>query len=69
LYVSTIIKYLCSEQKKKVMVTLLFLIIAYAIRKKFLPEDATGGEKFMYYVFSVVMITQRYFLNQSERFF
>ena len=51
------------------MVTLLFLIIAYAIRKKFLPEDATGGEKFMYYVFSVVMITQRYFLNQSERFF
>jgi len=36
------------------MVTLLFILIAYAIRKRYLPEDATRGDKMLYYVFSVV---------------
>lgn len=35
------------------MVTLTFLIIAYAIRKRFLPEDATRADRVLYYVFSV----------------
>lgn len=37
------------------MVTLMFILIAYAIRKRFLPEDATRGDKVLYYIFSVVM--------------
>lgn len=37
------------------MVTLLFILIAYAIRKRFLPEDATRGDKILYYIFSVVL--------------
>jgi len=37
------------------MVTLLFILIAYAIRKRYLPEDATRGDKALYYIFSVVM--------------
>ena len=37
------------------MVTLLFILIAYAIRKRYLPEDASRGDKALYYVFSVVM--------------
>ena len=37
------------------MVTLTFILIAYFIRKRFLPEDATRGDKFLYYIFSVVM--------------
>lgn len=37
------------------MVTLTFLIIAYAIRKRFLAEDASRGDKVLYYLFSVVM--------------
>jgi hypothetical protein len=36
------------------MVTLLFLIIAYAIRKRFLPEDANRWDKLIYYSFCVV---------------
>jgi hypothetical protein len=45
-----------AEKKKKDqdMVTLLFILIAYAIRKRYLPEDATRGDKVLYYVFSVV---------------
>lgn len=37
------------------MVTLTFLIIAYAIRKRFLAEDASRGDKVLYYLFSVTM--------------
>ena len=37
------------------MVTLLFIIIAYAIRKRFLPEGATRGDKVLYYALSVYM--------------
>lgn len=37
------------------MVTLLFILIAYAIRKKYLPEDATRGDKILYYALSVSM--------------
>lgn len=37
------------------MVTLMFILIAYAIRKRFLSEDAATGDKVLYYVFSVVM--------------
>jgi hypothetical protein len=33
----------------------LFLIIAFFIRKKFLPENASREEKVMYYLFSVVL--------------
>ena len=36
------------------MVTLLFILIAYAIRKRYLPEDATRGDKVLYYIFSVI---------------
>jgi len=36
------------------MVTLLFILIAYAIRKRYLPEDATREDKVLYYIFSVV---------------
>ena len=36
------------------MVTLLFILIAYAIQKRYLPEDATRGDKVLYYIFSVV---------------
>jgi len=36
------------------MVTLTFLIIAYAIRKRFLPEDANRWDKLIYYSFCVV---------------
>ena len=36
------------------MVTLTFLIIAYAIRKRFLAEDAGGWEKLIYYSVCVV---------------
>lgn len=35
------------------MVTLTFLIIAYAIRKRFLHEGTSSGDKVLYYVFSV----------------
>ena len=35
------------------MVTLTFLIIAYAIRKRFLHEDTSRGDKMIYYIFSV----------------
>ena len=37
------------------MVTLTFLIIAYAIRKRFLPEGISRGDRILYYLFSVVM--------------
>ena len=37
------------------MVTLTFILIAYAIHKRFLPEDATKGDKILYYILSVVM--------------
>lgn len=37
------------------MVTLLFILIAYMVRKRFLSEDATRGDKVLYYCFSVVM--------------
>ncbi len=33
----------------------LFLIIAFFIRKKFLPENASREEKVMYYLFSVAL--------------
>lgn len=36
------------------MVTLLFILIAYAIRKRYLPEDAGGWEKLVYYSACVV---------------
>ena len=39
--------------EETIMVTLTFLIIAYAIRKRFLPEDATRADRVLYYVFSV----------------
>ena len=46
-----------AEKKRKGqdMVTLLFILIAYAIRKRYLPEDATRVDKALYYIFSVVM--------------
>ena len=37
------------------MVTLLFILIAYAIRKRYLPEDASKLEIAIYYAFSVTM--------------
>ena len=37
------------------MVTLTFLIIAYAIRKRFLPEGTTRADRMLYYALSVVM--------------
>ena len=37
------------------MVTLLFILIAYAIRKKYLPEDASRGDKLLYYLFCVFL--------------
>ena len=37
------------------MVTLLFILIAYAIRRRFLPEDASRWEKLVYY--SVCIVT------------
>ena len=41
--------------EETIMVTLTFLIIAYAIRKRFLPEDATRGDKIMYYLANITM--------------
>ena len=37
------------------MIILTFLLIAYLIRKKYLPESATTWDKILYYVFSVVL--------------
>ena len=37
------------------MIILTFLLIAYLIRKKYLPEDATTWDKILYYAFSVVL--------------
>ena len=37
------------------MITLTFILIAYVIRKRFLYEDASFGDKVMYYGFSVIM--------------
>ncbi len=37
------------------MIILTFLLIAYLIRKKYLPENATTWDKILYYVFSVVL--------------
>jgi len=37
------------------MVTLLFILIAYAIRKRYLPEEATYGDKLIYYAASIVL--------------
>ena len=37
------------------MVTLLFILIAYAIRKRYLPENASRVDQVIYYSFSVVM--------------
>jgi len=37
------------------MVTLLFILIAYAIRKRYLPEAASRMDKIIYYSFCVVM--------------
>ena len=36
------------------MIILLFLIIAYCIRKRYLAEDATRSERVLYYVLCVV---------------
>jgi hypothetical protein len=36
------------------MITLTFILIAYFIRKKYLPEDATRGERVFYYIMCVV---------------
>jgi hypothetical protein len=33
----------------------LFLIIAFLIRKNFLPKNATTSDKVLYYIFSVTM--------------
>lgn len=41
--------------EETIMVTLTFLIIAYAIRKRFVPEGTSRGDKVLYYLFSVVM--------------
>lgn len=46
------------KEKKKgdlVMVTLTFILIAYLIRGRFLPEEATRGDKVLYYAASIVM--------------
>lgn len=37
------------------MLTLTFLIIAYAIRKRFVPEGTSRADRVLYYVLSVVM--------------
>lgn len=37
------------------MITLTFILIAYLIRGRFLPEEATRSDKVLYYVASVVM--------------
>lgn len=37
------------------MVTLIFLLIAYSIRHKFLQRDTPRADKILYYVFSVFM--------------
>ena len=37
------------------MIILTFLLIAYLIRKKYLPENAATWDKILYYVFSVVL--------------
>ena len=37
------------------MIILTFLLIAYLIRKKYLPENATTWDKILSYVFSVVL--------------
>ena len=37
------------------MVTLMFILIAYAIRKRFLSDGTTNGDKILYYILSVVM--------------
>lgn len=36
------------------MITTLFLIIAFCIRKRFVRENACWSDKLLYYVFSVV---------------
>ena len=36
------------------MVALLFILIAYAIRKRYLPEDAGGWERLTYYSVCVI---------------
>jgi len=37
------------------MVTLTFLFIAWLIRKRFVPEGTSRGDKVLYYLFSVTM--------------
>lgn len=43
------------QEKKKIMVTLTFLIIAFLIRKRFLQANASTFDKVCYYSISVCL--------------
>ncbi len=42
-------------KKERTMITLIFLLIAYCIRNKYLSENARWYDKVFYYVVSVVL--------------